>query len=354
MVESDKDQKTEDPTGKRLTDAREEGQLSVSRELSTWFMFVAILVVLSNFGPSLASEMRDGLRIFLERPEQLSLEDGGIQNVFLGITVSVGRGLVLVFGLLWAASILGTMIQTGFYVSGARLKIDVEKIMPMRGLSNMFSLNSVAELLKSFVKMVVMGYVAYRVLEPLGHELPMLADLSLEQGLELLHREALHVITVLMVIITLIAITDALYMRYNFFKNLRMTKQEVKDEHKQLEGDPMVKGRLRRIRLEKARRRMMAKVPKAHVVVTNPTHYAVALNYERMAMAAPVVVAKGVDFLAKRIRDIAEESGVPLVSNPPLARALYDTVDLDQPITPEHYRAVAEVISYVYRLNKKK
>jgi len=354
MVESDKDQKTEEPTDKRLRDAREEGQLCVSRELSSWVMTVAILIVLSSFGPKLAEQLRDGLRVFLDRPDQLSLEDGGLQNVFVGIMISIGRGVALVYGLLWGASILGTMGQTGFYMSTMRLKVDVSRILPSTGLSNVFSINSLVELLKSFIKMVVMGFIAYRVLKPVADELPDLTDYSLEDGLALLLHETLHVLYVLMVIITLIAIADALYMRFNFYKNLRMTKQEIKDEHKQLEGDPMVKGRLRRIRLEKARKRMMSKVPKADVVVTNPTHYSVALQYNRGEMAAPVVVAKGIDFLALRIRELAEKSEVPLVSNPPLARALYDTVEIDQPISPEQYRAVAEVISYVYRLNRKK
>jgi flagellar biosynthetic protein FlhB len=157
----------------------------------------------------------------------------------------------------------------------------------------------------------------------------------------------------LMLIITVIAIADIIYVRWSYFKSLRMTKQEVKDEHKQMEGDPMVRGRLRSIRLEKARRRMMAKVPNASVIVTNPTHYAIALEYDGSKMAAPVVTAKGVDNVAMRIRSVAEEHDIPIVSNPPLARTLYDTVELDDPIEPEQYRAVAEVISYVFKLKNK-
>lgn len=182
----------------------------------------------------------------------------------------------------------------------------------------------------------------------------MLISLGLTSAFQYLEDNAAHLITVLLVLITVIAVADILFTRYQYFKGLRMTKQEVKDEYKQTEGDPAIKGRLRNIRLEKARRRMMANVPTASVVITNPTHYAIALKYDGFKMAAPVLVAKGADRVALRIREVAEENEVPMISNPPLARALYDTVDLDQPITPEHYRAVAEVISYVYKLKNKR
>lgn len=353
MVESDKDQKTEEATGKRLNDAREQGQLAISREMATWVMFVSALVVIAWFGPNLGNGLTVSLRVFLERPDQLSLEAGGLQDVMLGVMSSVILQAFLLFGLFWVASILGTMVQSGFYINPNNIKFDIGKLMPGAGLKRMFSLNSVVELLKAFAKMVVMGYIAYRVLKPVEKELPKFVDMPLLESLAFLHSEILYVVMILMIIITFIAIADILYVRYSYFKSLRMTRQEVKDEHKQLEGDPLIKSRLRRLRIEKARQRMMSKVPKADVVITNPTHYAVALQYERGVMAAPVVVAKGIDFLATRIRNLAEESEVPLVSNPPLARALYDTVDLDEPITPEHYRAVAEVISYVYKLKQK-
>lgn len=352
MVEADKDQKTEEATSKRLQDARDEGQIASSREMATWVMFVSILIVVTWLGPPLASDLNRSLQVFLERPHQLSLQDGGMQDVLLGIVTSVAFQATIVFGLFLAASILGTMVQTGFYINPNKIKFDVGKLSLAQGLKNIFSANALAEFVKAFVKMIVIGYIAYRILKPTVSELPQLVDVPLLEGLAFLHDKVIHVIVVIMVVVTFIAVADLLYVRYSYFKSLRMTKQEVKDEHKQLEGDPLIKGRLRRIRIEKARRRMMSKVPKADVVVTNPTHYAIALQYDRAAMIAPVVVAKGADFLAQRIRELAEENEIPLVSNPPLARALYDTVDLDQPIAPEHYRAVAEIISYVYKLKK--
>lgn len=353
MVDTDNDQKTEEASSKRLQDAREEGQLAISRELAAWFMFVAVIGFAVWVAPLLAGSMNGGLRIFLERPHELSLEDGGLQNVLLGAAAASAVPALLAFGLFFAAATLGTLIQTGFFISPVRLKMDYSRLSPMNGFKNIFSMNAVVELIKSFVKMVVLGYLAYRIMKPLTGDLPMLTEMSLPLGLSFLHDETVHIIAVLMVVITMIAVVDTVYVRFTYYKGLRMTKQEVKDEHKQMEGDPYIKGRLRQIRLEKARRRMMASVPKADVVITNPTHFAVALQYDNKKMAAPVVLAKGADKIAARIREVAEKHEIPLVSNPPLARALYDTVDIDEPITPEHYRAVAEVISYVYKIKGK-
>ncbi|MDD2325940.1 MAG: flagellar biosynthesis protein FlhB [Alphaproteobacteria bacterium] len=354
MEDAEQDQKTEDPSAKRLTEARDEGNVSVSRELSSWFMLIGILIVLAWTAPSLANQMRIAFRVFLEKPEQISIEGGGLQDAFLGIAEVTVFPAILTFGILWIMSILGTMIQTGFFVNTASLKLDIMKLSPMRGLKKLFSMNSISELVKSFFKLVVLGYLTYVVLKPVFDKVPQLPTFGLADSLVFLEDNAVHLLTILMILISVIAVADVLYTRYQYFKNLRMTKQEVKDEYKQTEGDPMIKSRLRSIRIEKARRRMMSKVPDANVVITNPTHYAVALHYDGTKMAAPVLVAKGADRIALRIREVAEENEVPIVSNPPLARALFDTVDFDQPITPEHYRAVAEVISYVYKLKNKR
>ncbi|MDX9689120.1 MAG: flagellar biosynthesis protein FlhB [Proteobacteria bacterium] len=354
MVESnDKDQKTEEPTGKKISDARQQGNLAVSREMSSWFMFIAILVMLLWFFPMLGRAMTQTMRVFLEKPEQISLEDGGLSNALFGVVAGAGLPTTLVLGLFLLVAVLGTMIQTDFYMGTGKLKMEFSKLLPHNGFKRLFSLNSVTELLKSTVKMIVLGYMAYRVMLPVLDDLPTFVQMDLDGMTSYLHGKALRLLIMLMLIITVIAVADILYVRWSYFKSLRMTKQEVKDEHKQMEGDPMVRGRLRQIRLEKARRRMMANVPNASVIVTNPTHYAIALEYDGLKMMAPVVTAKGVDNVAMRIRAVAEENDIPIVSNPPLARTLYDTVELDDPIEPEQYRAVAEVISYVFKLKNK-
>ena len=246
------------------------------------------------------------------------------------------------------------MLQTGFFMSTDMIKIDLERLKPWSGLSKLFSYNSVIELGKSFVKLVVLGWLAYMMISPLIRQLPSFVGRDLLVAVAFVHQEIIHILSVLMVVVGALAIADFIYQRLHYMKSLRMTKTEVKDEFKQTEGDPKIKSRLRQIRLEKARKRMIARVPKADVVVTNPTHYAVALEYNNQKMKAPIVSAKGADRIAQRIREVALENNVPIVSNPPLARALYDTVDIDFPIKAEHYKAVAEVISFVYKLKKKR
>lgn len=354
MVESaEQDQKTEEPTGKRISDARGEGNLAVSREMSAFILFIGCLIVVKWLGPMLGNDMKEALTLFLERPHQISLEGGGLQDALMAAISAAAFSTILIFGILLFVAVVGTMIQTDFWVGTGKLKIDFQKLLPMNGIKQLFSMHSVSELVKSFFKLVVLGYVAYLLLKPVFANLAFMSQLNLMTGMSLLHDEVVHLVIIMLIVIMVIAVADILFVRYQYFKGLRMTKQEVKDENKQMEGDPIVKGKIRQLRLEKARRRMIANVQKASVVVTNPTHYAIALEYDGKKMAAPVLTAKGTDRIALRIREEAEKYDIPIISNPPLARVLHDNVDLDEPIQPEHYRAVAEVISFVYKLKNK-
>jgi flagellar biosynthetic protein FlhB len=245
------------------------------------------------------------------------------------------------------------MVQTGFFASTDLITPDISKLSLRKGLQRLFSMSAVVELAKSLGKMLVLGAVVFFTLWPLVPELPNFASRPMMSSVVFLHDKAAHLLIVMLLVFAVIALSDMFYQRYQYIKGLRMTKAEVKDEYRQQEGDPIIKSRLRQIRLEKARKRMMAQVPKADVVITNPTHYAVALKYDNAKNAAPMVLAKGIDRIAERIREVAEENKIALVSNPPLARALYETVDIDREIPAQHYRAVAEVISYVYKLRKK-
>jgi flagellar biosynthetic protein FlhB len=354
MAEEDQDQKTEEPTGKRLDEARDRGQLPISREVSAWVMFVGIIIVLAWLVPPMALRMLSVLRVFLEMPHAISLEGNGLQNVFFNALQHVALATLLIYAVLAAAAVLGTMSQTGLFASLTAIQPDFTRLSFASGFRRLFSTRALVELGKSFVKLVVLGTVVFFTLMPIVRDLPSMQGQSLMDSMLFLYHQAIHLIILLMVVFTVIAVVDIIYQRHIYIKSLRMTKAEVKDEFRQQEGDPMIKNRLRQIRLEKARKRMMAQVPKADVVVTNPTHYAVAMKYDNTKMAAPVVLAKGVDRIAERIREVAEEHRIPLVSNPPLARALYDTVEIDREIPTQHYRAVAEVISYVYRLRRKK
>ncbi len=354
MAEEDKDQKTEQPTGKRLDEAREGGQVPISREVATWVLFIGVIITVVWLIPPMALKMVSILRIFLEMPHAISLEANGLQNILFSTLEHVAFATILIFAVLSVAAVLGTMTQTGFYASLTAIQPDFSRLSIMNGFRRLFSSRALVELLKSFVKLVVLGIIVFFTLVPVVRDLPSMQGADLMVSMHYLYHQAIHLIILLILVFTVIAIGDLVYQRYIYLKNLRMTKAEVKDEFRQQEGDPMIKNRLRQIRIEKARKRMMAQVPKADVIVTNPTHYAIALKYDNAKMAAPVVLAKGLDRVAERIREVADEHRIPLVSNPPLARALYETVEIDREIPTQHYRAVAEVISFVYRLKRRK
>lgn len=350
----DQEQKTEQPTGKKLAEARDQGQLPISREVGTWFLFCGILIVLGFMTPMLGENLLRHLRVFIEVPHALRIGDHGLQKLLADTLLNIGLPLLMIFAILLAASVLGTLTQTGFFASTKPLEFSWEKLSPVRGLKNMVSMAALVELGKGILKFGVIGYVAWLALRPYAVGVDLMIGRDFMGVGEALRQEAFSLMLALMIVVSMVAMIDLFYRRHEYYKSLRMTKQEVKDELKQSEGDPLTKMRIRQIRMDKARKRMMASVPKADVVLTNPTHYAVALRYDTEKMNAPTLVAKGVELIALRIREIAEASSVPIVENPPLTRMLYQTVDIDQEIPPQHYRAVAEVISYVYRLRKKK
>ncbi|HEY4162849.1 MAG TPA: flagellar type III secretion system protein FlhB, partial [Dongiaceae bacterium] len=252
------------------------------------------------------------------------------------------------------AAIGAGYLQFGLILSLDQLMPDLGKLSPLAGLKRMFSVRSFSELLKGLIKIAIVTCIALSILTPSVGDLHHLVGMEAVQILGRIGELINHLLIAVLSSMIAIALADIVYQRYEHTKNLRMSRQELKDEQRESEGDPLVKGRLRQLRMERARKRMMAEVPKADVVVTNPTHYAVALRYEQLEMASPRVVAKGVDRVAQRIREVAQEAGVPIIENPPLARGLYASVDIDQEISPEFYKAVAEVIGYVYRLKRRK
>jgi flagellar biosynthetic protein FlhB len=347
--EQDDSSKTEDPSAKRITDAEKRGDVLQSSEVSHWFMLSAglgaIILIATVTGPALGGRLA-GL---IDHGWQIPLDGraGTDLLVEVGTDLMVALGLPLL--LLVAAAIGAHALQHKLIFSTEKLKPDLSKLSPMKGLSRIFSRRGFVEFLKGIAKIVAVGAGATMAALPTfdaliaapGYDFGLLAGLVLNTIIRLFGG-ALGVLTV-------IAGADYLFQRLDRLRRLRMTKQEVKDEHKQAEGDPAIKGRLRQLQRERSRRRMMAAVPTADVIITNPTHYAVALKYDGASMTAPVVVAKGVDAVAARIRAVAQEASVPLFENPPLARALYASVEVDEEVPPEHYRAVAEVIGFVLR-----
>jgi flagellar biosynthetic protein FlhB len=352
--EQDDSQKTEDPTAKRLSEARNEGNLPISRDFSTWILLLGIVITAVALLPTTISQMMGPLTAVVEKSGEIRLGEGSFFNAMEQIFGAFSIPLLSITILLMIMGVLGWVLQTGLIFNMGLFKLKWERLNPVEGVKRLFSMQSLVELIKSVAKIVVVGAIAYMILEPIFIRSEGLTGMNNGQLVTTTYELCLHLLFAVFLTFTAIAAADFFYQRFTYFKNLRMTKSEVKEEFRQTEGDPHVKSRLRQIRTEKARKRMMAAVPKADVVITNPTHFAIALKYESGLMQAPVVIAKGQDFVAQKIREVAEAHKVPLVSNPPLARALYASVEIDEEIPPQHYRAVAEIISFIYKLKKAK
>lgn len=351
--EQDDSQKTEEPSQKRLDDAREKGQVVASREVNHWFMIGAGALFVTIFAPNTLREMQRLLTPFLEQPDLIPTDLDHLRRAMLALFGGLIGASVLPLAVVVVAAIAGGLVQHGFIFSTEKIIPKLEKISPMNGAKRLFSAQSLADFGKGLAKLAIVGTVSTILIWPLIGQLAQITTLEMIQVLALAQSLATRLMIGVLSVMALIAGLDYLYQRFEHMRKLRMSRQELKDEYRQSEGDPMVKSRLRQIRMERARRRMMAAVPESDVVITNPTHYAVALKYLAMEMSAPRVVAKGADAVALKIREIAKENNVPVVENPPLARGLFAAVDIDEEIPPEHYKAVAEVIGYVMRLKRR-
>lgn len=349
----DESQKTEEPTRKRLEDARKKGQIPFSREVSNFFLLFVFFVILTALGPYLMGSIAATLTPFLGSADDMLVESGNIRLVIKGLLLDIGLIMAIPFGMTVGASLVSGALQTQFNFSLERIKPKLEKISVLKGVRRLFSLRNFVEFLKGIIKITIVGVIAYLAVDPYREVFRLLPNYPMEEMLTFMLKMASRMMIGILLVVFFIAVLDYAYQRFEFMKNLRMTKQEIKDEYKQQEGDPQIKSKLRQIRAERAKGRMMANVPNADVVITNPTHYAIALSYDSDAMEAPVVVAKGKDKVALRIRELAEDNKVPMFRNPVVARALFDTAELDQEIPLEHYAAVAKIIGYVYKMQGK-
>ncbi len=343
----DAEDRTEAASARRLQNAREEGRVPLSREVPALAGLGAATVMLAALGPGAGTTLLVRLRPMLEDAGRFdsSLLPGALRATAIAI-VLVAAPLVLAA---LAAGVAAGLLQTGLLLRPQALQPDLGRISPRRGLSRIIGKDGLVEVGKSLVKLGVFGTLAWR---EVAAALPSLPGAALWTPATLAARTGhavLHLLMTMLAAQAAIAGFDVLWVRHRHARSLRMTRQELRDEHKDTDGNPQVKAKLRQLRRARARRRMMAAVPTATVVVTNPTHYAIALRYDRGAQGAPRVVAKGVDEVAARIREAATEARIPLVANPPLARALY-RVELDAEIPADHFKAVAEIIAYVWRL----
>jgi flagellar biosynthesis protein FlhB len=341
-------ERTEAATPRRQQRAREEGQVPISRELVTVAGLAAVTLALVWVAPKTARDLALGLSIFLARAHEFDANDGGAFRL-AGVLWLRGSAPFVLAAML--AGVAAVVVQTRFLLNAHALRLDFKRISPGAGLKRLVSADSLVEAVKSVAKITVLSLVAWHVLRG---DLPGLLLALFGDPRQLLARAAgpaLRVMYVVLAAQTGIAALDMFWVFLRQSRQLRMSRYEIQEEQKETEGDPRIKARIRQIRMFRARKRMLAAVPKATVVITNPTHYAVALSYDRAKHAAPRVVAKGVDSLAARIREVATANRVPLVANPPLAHALY-RVELDADIPAEHYQAVAEIIAYVWRLGR--
>lgn len=342
--------RTEEPTQRRLDDARAHGDIVKSSELTTVIVLGGGTLAIAMFGHSTARDLALLMRTFLESPDQIGMSSGDLMVLMREILMRVGAILLAPFALMLLSALGGHVVQSGFVFSTDKISFDLSKLSPMAGAKRLFGLDGLANLGKGLLKMALVGAVMWIELWPERNHLESMLDQSpmaiAGDMMDLLFKIALATLSVLAVV----AAGDYMLQRFRFMQRNRMSKQEIKEEFRQTEGDPAIKARVRALRQERARRRMMQAVKTATVVIANPTHFAVALSYESGKMAAPICVAKGVDLLALRIREVAEEHGVPVVENPPLARALHATVEIDEQIPAEHYKAVAKVIGYVMGL----
>lgn len=342
--------KTEEPTPKRLQTAREKGQVTVSQEVKSWAMLLGAAFGLAVLAPGIMHGVTATAYKFVESPHAFSIDVENMQEALSGLLLDIGWAVAPIVGLMVVLAIAANVGQVGFLWAPTKIAPKLEKISLIKGIQRLFSMRTVVEFLKGVAKLVAVAAVAFGLVVSAMNDIELIPSFALGQILDRVQLVAILLTVGTVAVMTVIAVLDYAFQRHSFIKQMRMTKQEVRDEHKQAEGDPQIKARIRRLRMERAQKRMMAAVPEADVVITNPTHFAVALAYEMEAMSAPKLVAKGADVLAQRIREVAEENEVPLVENPPLARALYASVELDQEIPPEHYQAVAQVIGYVMRL----
>jgi flagellar biosynthesis protein FlhB len=350
---ADDEDKTEEPSPKKLREAREKGQVVQSKEINTWVILFTTTLLLAWLSVSTAERLSEILKEFIERPHSFSMDGASIVKLMGSLAVELLKLIGPIMLAFFLAAGLSSFAQVGPLISTQSLEPSLDKVNPLKGFKKVFGQRAWIEFIKAFLKMVLVGVITTMILIPIFDKAPGMVGIYPHRMMEILLEETNQLLIAVLSILFVFAILDYGVQRYQMMKQLRMSRQELKDEYKQTEGDPHIKARLRELRMQRSRKRMMTKVPDATVIITNPTHYAIALEYDTKKSGAPVVVAKGLDRIALKIRELATENNVPIVENRPLARAMYETAELDQEIPEEHFKAVAEIISYVYSLKKR-
>jgi flagellar biosynthesis protein FlhB len=347
MAGEDRESRTEEASPRRLQEARDKGDVAKSGELSQVCALAGAFAAVAFGGEMVARNLAQALVPFIAHPETITVHGAAGSQLAWQVMMAGAPALLVVFGVTMAAGVGGNVIQHGFLFAPSKLSPDFSRLSPAKGFERIFGIDGLMNFLRSALKILLTGAVAWWVLAPKAQELPALVGIPPTSVLGYSAGLFRSLMFAILSLLALGALLDFLWQRQRFMARMRMTKEEQKEDHRQTEGDPRIKARQRQLRVERARRRMIQAVPKATVVVVNPTHYAVALRYEQGKTPAPECVAKGVDEVALRIRQVAEEHKVPIIEDPPLARALYSTVEVDQIIPRQHYEAVAKIVGFI-------
>jgi flagellar biosynthetic protein FlhB len=351
MADEDAAEKSQDPTQKRLDDALERGDVAKSQEVNTWFLIAGATLVISSFSGSIGSGMQMPLRNLIANSWMIEVDGQGLLALAQSLCYAILTALGVPFLMLIIAAVAGNLLQHRLVWSAEGLTPKFSKISPMAGAKRIFGKQAAANFLKGLFKLIALGIVMFAVLWPERHRLEAMIRFDPAAIMSVIRTLTLQLMGAVVAMLALVAIADFFFQYRQWYERQKMSLQEIKEEYKQSEGDPHIKGRIRQLRQQRMKKRMMAAVPKASVIITNPTHYAVALSYDR-GMPAPICVAKGIDAIALKIREVAKAHDIPIVENVALARALHASVEIDDEIPVEHYQAVAEIIGYVMGLKR--
>jgi flagellar biosynthetic protein FlhB len=341
--------KTEDPSQKKLEDAHKRGDVAKSQEVNNWFMIAGSGLLFALMAAPSSAGLADSLKSLLANADNFEVGGTALTQFVTNLATTMLAVAMLPLVVLAGFGIAANLVQHRPLLSSDPIKPKLSKISPIDGARRLLSRDALVNFVKGLVKLSIVAGVTIAVIWPERDRLETMITADPSQLLQMFQALGMKVFGAVLAAVTVIALVDYVYQRNRWWNRLKMTVQEVRDEYKQMEGDPTIKGRIRSIRNERSRRRMMANVPNATVVITNPTHYAVALKYDK-SMPAPLCLAKGSDDVALRIRETAREHDVPIIENPPLARALFAAVDVDETIPEEHFKAVAQVIGFVMRM----
>ncbi len=350
---ADDQEKTEEPTSKKIEDARKDGNVPKSQDASSFVTLVVGIFTFLAIFPFMQEHM---VKLYHYYQSFMGVEF--TKNMILEISIITFREIILmVIPLAVTVAIAGLLagfLQFGFIFTSKPLIPDLTKLDPIKGLKNLLSVKKFVETIKVILKVAMVFMVAYYYLFDFAKEMPSVVYLPIFEQLSWLREKALLLGSSMLLLFFILALFDLFFVRYNYFKDLKMSKQEIKDEYKQMEGDPQIKARIRKIQMEMTKKRMMQEIPQADVVITNPTHYAVALRYDKEKDNAPIILAKGMNHLALKIKEIARLNEIQIVENPPLARELYKKCEVNDTIPDSLYKAVAEVLAFVYKTGRKK